>query len=66
VLGRVQSGPDPDFPNGLLAGLERLEHSSLLCSYIPAKFLQLYAELKRKEYAAVIEELFIREFDFYL
>jgi len=66
ALGRVQSGPDPDFPNGLLAALERLEHSSLLCSYIPAKFLQLYAELKRKEYAAVIEELFIREFDFYL
>jgi glutamine synthetase len=66
AVGRVQSGPDPTFPNGLLAALERLEHSSLLSTYIPGKFLQLFAELKRKEYAAVIEELFIREFDFYL
>jgi glutamine synthetase len=66
VVGRVQSGPDPDFPKGLLAALERLEHSSLLATYIPAKFLQLFAELKRKEYAALIDELFVREFDFYL
>jgi glutamine synthetase len=64
--GRAQSGPDPAFPNGLLAALERLEHSSLLPAYIPPNFLQLFAELKRKEYAAVIEDLFIREFDFYL
>jgi glutamine synthetase len=49
-----------------LAALERLEHSSLLSTYIPGKFLQLFAQLKRKEYAALIEELFSREFDFYL
>ena len=64
--GRVQSGFDPAFPNGLLAALDRLEQSSLLAEYIPARFLKLFAELKRKEYAAVIEELFIQEFDFYL
>jgi len=66
AVGRVQSGPDPHFPNGLLAALERLEHSSLLPAYIPQKYLALFAELKRREYAAVIEELFTREFDFYL
>jgi glutamine synthetase len=66
AAGRIQSGPDPAFPNGLLAALERLEHSSLLSTYIPAKYLQLFAQLKRKEYAALIEELFVREFDFYL
>jgi glutamine synthetase len=66
AVGRVQSGPDPSFPDGLLSALERLERSSLLSAYIPAKFLQLFSELKRKEYAALIEDLFIREFDFYL
>jgi glutamine synthetase len=66
AVGRIQSGPDPAFPNGLLAALERLEHSSLLSTYIPAKYLQLFAQLKRKEYAALIGELFVREFDFYL
>jgi glutamine synthetase len=66
AAGRVQAAPDPTFPNGLLAALERLEHSSLLATYIPANFLQLFAQLKRKEYAAVIDELFSREFDFYL
>jgi glutamine synthetase len=66
AAGRVQSGPDPGFPRDLLGALERLEHSSLLSAYIPSRFLQLFAELKRKEYAALIEELFIPEFDFYL
>ena len=66
ALGRVKSGPDPAFPNGLLAALERLEHSSLLPAYIAQNFLQLFAELKRKEYAALIDSLFIQEFDFYL
>jgi glutamine synthetase len=66
VEGRVQSGPDPAFPNGLLAALDRLEQSTSLAEYIPMRFLKLFAELKRKEYAAVIEDLFIQEFDFYL
>jgi glutamine synthetase len=66
VVGRVLARPDADLPNGLLAALERLEHSSLLSSYIPRNFLQLFAELKRKEYAALIDELFVRELDFYL
>jgi glutamine synthetase len=66
AVGRVKSGPDPAFPNGLQAALERLEHSSLLSAYMPQRYLQLYSEIKRKEYAAVIGELFIQEFDFYL
>jgi glutamine synthetase len=65
-VGRVLARRDPDLPNGLLAALERLERSSLLASYIPTNFLKLFAELKRKEYAALIDELFIRELDFYL
>jgi glutamine synthetase len=64
--GRVQSGSDPAFPNGVLAALDRLEQSSLLQAYFPLRYLQLFAELKRKEYAAFIEGLFTQEFDFYL
>ena len=66
VTGRVQTGPDPAFPDGLLSALERLEQSCALPVYIPANFLRLFGELKRKEYAALIEDLFVREFDFYL
>lgn len=66
AVGRVQTGPDPAFPNGVLAAIERLERSSLLPAYIPERYLALFAELKRREYAAMIGELFIQEFDFYL
>jgi glutamine synthetase len=66
VEGKMLSGADPGLPNGLLAALERLERSTLLGQYIPARYLALYCELKRKEYAALIEELFGREYDFYL
>ena len=64
--GRVESKADGAFPNGVLAALDRLEQSSLMRQYIPARFLALFAELKRKEYAAFIEGLFTQEFDFYL
>jgi glutamine synthetase len=64
--GRVESKAAGAFPNGVLAALDRLEQSSLLQQYIPARFLALFAELKRKEYAAFIEGLFTQEFDFYL
>jgi glutamine synthetase len=66
AAGRVQSGSDPAFPDGLLAALDRLQRSTLLSAYIPLRYLELFAELKRKEYAAFIEDLFIQELDFYL
>lgn len=66
VAGRNLSAADPALPNGLLAALDRVEHSELLAQYIPARYLELYSELKRKEYAAFIEEFFSREYDFYL
>jgi glutamine synthetase len=66
AAGRVQSGSDPAFPDGLLAALDRLQRSRLLPAYIPLRYLELFAELKRKEYAAFIEDLFIQELDFYL
>ena len=45
--------------------LDRLEKSTLLGEYVPPKYLKLYAELKRGEYGELIEEVFMREYDFY-
>jgi glutamine synthetase len=50
----------------LLAALDRIEQSSTLPRYIPEKFLRLYVEAKRKEHAALIEDVFPTELDFYL
>jgi glutamine synthetase len=66
VEGRVKTGRSLEFPNGLLAALDRLEKSSTLAAYIPEKYLKLYSEMKQKEYAALMEEVFPVEYDFYL
>jgi glutamine synthetase len=66
VEGRVKTGRSLEFPNGLLAALDRLEKSSTLAEYIPEKYLKLYSEMKQKEYAALMEEVFPVEYDFYL
>lgn len=66
VEGRVKSGRSAAFPNGLLAALDRLENSSALAEYLPKQYLKLYSELKQKEYAALTEEVFPVEYDFYL
>ena len=56
----------PEFSAGLLHSLERLERSTVLSSYIPARYLRAYAELKRGEYAALMEQILPEEFGFYL
>jgi glutamine synthetase len=66
VEGRVKAPLKQDFPSGLLAALARTEHSELLAQYIPQQFLRLFAELKQKEYAAAMEQVFPVEYDFYL
>jgi glutamine synthetase len=65
VTGRV-SGGGADFPNGLLAALDRLEKSAALAKYLPEQYLKLYAELKRKEHAVLMTDVFPIEYDFYL
>jgi glutamine synthetase len=66
IEGRVKSGRSVDFPNGLLAALVRLEKSRALAEYLPEQYLKLYSELKQKECAALMEEVFPIEYDFYL
>ena len=65
VDGRFAAGEDEDFPGDLIVALSRLEKSTPLARYIPARFLRVYAEAKRGEYADLIEEVFGREYDFY-
>ena len=48
-----------------MVALNRLEKSELLAKYLPARFLSLYAEVKRGEYGDLIEEVFSKEYDFY-
>jgi glutamine synthetase len=65
VDGRASRGGDAQFPADLLMALARLEASAELARYLPARFLEVYAQLKRGEYAELIEDVFTREYDFY-
>ncbi len=65
VDGRASSGSDAQFPADLLMALARLEASAELARYLPARFLEVYAQLKRGEYGELIEDVFDREYDFY-
>jgi glutamine synthetase len=66
VDGRASSGGDADFPGDLIVALDRLEQSALLAKYLPAKFLKIYSESKRGEYLELLEDIFPREYDFYV
>jgi len=65
VTGRVNTARDPEFPDGVVSALERTRHSKKLGSYIDPRFLAAFAEMKRGEYGALIDEVFAREHDFY-
>jgi glutamine synthetase len=65
VDGRAIDADDKDFPGDLIVALERLVRSKAIAQYIPERYLQLYAQVKRGEYGELIEEVFPREFDFY-
>ena len=65
IDGRVIQTDDPDFPSDLIVALDRLEHSSALAKYIPARYLSVYSQVKRGEYSELIETVFNREYDFY-
>jgi len=65
IEGRVTQPDDADFPADLIVALDRLEKSSVLARYIPARYLSVYTQVKRGEYGELIEEVFNREYDFY-
>lgn len=65
VDGRAQTGRDPQFPRGLWASLDRLAGSAALAQYIPKRYLEAYAQLKRGELDTLLEEISPRELDLY-
>ena len=66
AVGRANATRSADFPGDLLAALERTRRSQLLRGYFPGRFLELFAELKRKEFAALMDGILPVEHDFYL
>ncbi len=66
AAGRANADRGADFPGDLLAALERTRNSPLLRGYLPRGFLELFAELKRREFAALIDGILPVEHDFYL
>jgi glutamine synthetase len=66
VDGRPVAGRDPGFPRGIWDSLDRLAASETLARYIPQRYLQAYAQLKRGELGAMLEDISSRELDFYL
>jgi glutamine synthetase len=66
IVGRVLHKDDADFPGDLIVALNRLERSSLLAKYLPARYLKVYSEVKRGEYGDLIDTVFNREYDFYV
>ena len=66
VDGRTIESDDAGFPGDLIVALERLEQSSVLSKYIPARYLRVYSQVKRGEYGELLEQVFNREYDFYV
>ena len=66
IDGKTHAGRHPSFPRGLWAALDRLAASDALARYIPKRYLEAYAHLKRGEFAALLDDISPRELDFYL
>ncbi len=57
VTGNVGGERDAQFPSDLFSALDALVSAPLLGEYVPRRFLQLYAELKRNEFADMTAEV---------
>ena len=75
VTGKLEATPEasgevsealPEFAAGLLDALGRLERSETLARYIPRRYLEAYAHVKRGEYQDLFDEVLPAEYDFYL
>lgn len=65
VVGKSVGG-DAEFPGDLLVALDRLVNGQLLSRYVPKEYLEVFAITKRGEYFDLIEDIFPREYDFYV
>jgi glutamine synthetase len=66
VTGNVGGERDPEFPADMFSALDALEQARMLVEYMPPRFLKLYAELKRNEFADMTRQVMPCEYDFYL
>jgi glutamine synthetase len=66
VTGNVGGERDADFPANLFSALDALEAARILSDYVPTRFLTLYAELKRNEFADMTRQVMPCEYGFYL
>lgn len=72
IVNKLPLGPnEPECtawtaPENLPVALDRLCRSTLIPDYIPARFLNLYRELKLKEFADLFAAVTPAEYDFYL
>jgi glutamine synthetase len=66
ATGNVGGERDPEFPRDMFSALDALESARLLSQYVPTRFLKLYAELKRNEFADMTAQVMASEYDYYL
>jgi glutamine synthetase len=66
ATGNVGGERDPEFPRDMFSALDALESARLLSQYVPARFLKLYAELKRNEFDDMTAQVMPSEYDYYL
>jgi glutamine synthetase len=64
-LTPTQTGPG-GVPNNIFSALDALERSTALAAYLPPRFPALFAALKRAETAALLENIALAEWDYYL
>jgi glutamine synthetase len=66
VTGEVSGDVDPKLPLTFWKGLESLDQARTLPHYIPRRFLDVFAELKRQEARDLFADVLPVEYDFYL
>ena len=63
---RVTPVERTDMPRDVMTALSRFEGGGLLAQYLPARFIQMFAALKRAELANLFAEIGVNELGFYL
>lgn len=66
VTGNAGHRRDSTVPTDFFSALQAVERAQILPTYLPPRFLALYAALKRGEFARLTGEILPAEYDFYL
>jgi glutamine synthetase len=66
ITGALEPAAPVAAPTDIFAAVDRLSHADRLAPYLPPRFAELFAELKRAEALDLLEQPAPREYDFYL